>query len=306
MAKKKTAKKKAANTSQALDLSLPQNIMPVGDQSQTNKRIYIAQDVYKQIHRFSQKHTTVERGGVLMGNVVEEFGKTHIIIRAFIEAKYNTAKQTELTFTHETWEYIHKVAEEKYGAYKIIGWIHTHPNFGIFLSGHDTFIQESVFSDENQVAYVVDPIQQEEGFFFWINQRIEKSSGFFVFDQTGKVIDLDLNEEAEGEDQATRPAGSTPLLKAVIGVMGLMIALLAVFCFMLFARINSLQEKNAELLQRFDDLESVCNNNFLYISQKLSDTEQFLLNVDGRLTALEPQPEPTETGEPAEGETQNG
>jgi proteasome lid subunit RPN8/RPN11 len=45
---------------------------------------------------------------------------------------------------------------------KIIGWIHTHPDYGIFLSENDMFIQNNYFKDINQVAYVIDPIQKEE------------------------------------------------------------------------------------------------------------------------------------------------
>ena len=60
-----------------------------------------------------------------------------------------------------------------------MGWIHTHPNFGIFLSEYDRFVHENFFSEEYQVAYVVDPIQSIEGFYFWINSKLEKCKGFY-------------------------------------------------------------------------------------------------------------------------------
>ena len=49
----------------------------------------------------------------------------------------------------------------------IVGWYHTHPDFGIFLSSHDLFIHRHFFAQPLQVAYVVDPIRQTRGFFQW-------------------------------------------------------------------------------------------------------------------------------------------
>ena len=91
-----------------------------------------------------------------------------------------------IKFTHESWEYIHRNIDEKYPKYKIVGWIHTHPNFGIFLSEYDKFIQNNYFNEENQIAYVIDPIQNIEGFYFWINGNIEKCKGFYGFDKVEK------------------------------------------------------------------------------------------------------------------------
>jgi len=115
--------------------------------------------------------------------------------------KRNTAKEppTTLKFTHESWEYIHKEAARKYPEYKILGWIHTHPDFGIFLSEYDKFIHENFFNGENQVAYVVDPIQNIEGFYFWINEKIERCKGFFLFDKTGVKITVEQETEETTE-----------------------------------------------------------------------------------------------------------
>lgn len=53
----------------------------------TRESIFLKVSI-KKIHSFTKDKTTNESGGVLVGNVVEEFGKVHIIIRGFIEAKY--------------------------------------------------------------------------------------------------------------------------------------------------------------------------------------------------------------------------
>jgi hypothetical protein len=50
---------------------------------------------------------------------------------------------------------------------RILGWYHTHPGFGIFLSDMDVFIQENFFPEPWQAAFVYDPKAKEEGIFLW-------------------------------------------------------------------------------------------------------------------------------------------
>ena len=113
---------------------LPQNVIKMGEQVLHEKNIYIMQSVYKEIHEFTKDKLTVESGGMLMGYTIQANGKTNIIIDGFIEGKHSEGTPTTLKFTHETWDYVHKEADEHFPNDKIIGWIHTHPNFGIFLS----------------------------------------------------------------------------------------------------------------------------------------------------------------------------
>jgi len=51
---------------------------------------------------------------------------------------------------------------------RVIGWIHTHPGFGLFLSGTDTATYEAnldMSPDGRFVAVVVDPLRNEDGVF---------------------------------------------------------------------------------------------------------------------------------------------
>ncbi|MFX1379614.1 MAG: Mov34/MPN/PAD-1 family protein [Promethearchaeota archaeon] len=48
---------------------------------------------------------------------------------------------------------------------RIIGWWHSHPNLGCFLSSTDLLTQKYFFPDEYQVALVIDPVRNEFEFF---------------------------------------------------------------------------------------------------------------------------------------------
>jgi hypothetical protein len=79
-----------------------------------------------------------------------------------------------VTFTHEAWEHVHSELDRRYPGEKIVGWYHSHPGFGIFLSREDMFIHENFFSEWWQVAYVVDPLAGEEGIFGWRDGTVQE------------------------------------------------------------------------------------------------------------------------------------
>ena len=263
MKKKKT---KARVSHKNITPDLPQNIVPVGERVFDDKNIYIHQKVYAQIHKFAANKTENEHGGILLGRVLNEMGKENTIIEGFIEAKYNTATPTTLTFTHETWEYFHSEIDRKFKDKKIVGWIHTHPNFGIFLSENDRFIQQNFFTDSNQVAYVVDPIQYDEGFFFWINDKLERCPGFYLFDKNGVKIKQKVwnkDEYSEETDEKQSSGFILPLVMAVVIIINLFFILTQA------SKINKLESEIYNLKSNIQYMQQVINNQGMIIEQIL-------------------------------------
>ena len=243
--KKQSKKSKKNIVNELPENMLPQNIMPVGERVEENKNIYISQTVYKEIQKFTKNKTTNESGGMLVGRIIEEFGKTNIVISGFVEAKYCEATPTTLKFTHETWDYVHKEIEKKHEGKKIVGWIHTHPDFGIFLSEYDKFIHQNFFSEDYQVAYVVDPIQQIEGFYFWINGNIEKCRGFYIYDKTGTQITVD-NGKDEDVKESKKSSGFS-FKDVLIAVLTIAVFLLAFYSASANKQIKELAEMQKQL-----------------------------------------------------------
>ena len=252
----KNSKKKALQPALTENM-LPQNILPIGDRVEENKNIYILQSVYKEIHKFTQNKTTNESGGMLVGTILEEFGKTNIIISGVVEAKYCEATPTTLKFTHETWEYVHKEIEKKHPEKKIVGWIHTHPDFGIFLSEYDKFIHQNFFNEDYQVAYVVDPIQKIEGFYFWIDEKIEKCKGFYIYDKTGAkiTVDADKNETTVAKESS------------IFTIRNVLIAALSVAVMLLTFSNISTRQKLSKLEDQQNTLAESANQSLSYMQQ---------------------------------------
>ena len=291
MAKKKTTGKRKAKIQQIPENALPQNILPMGERVEEDKNIYISQQVYKQIHKFTRNKTTNESGGVLVGSVIETLGKTNIIISGFVEAKYCEATPTTLKFTHETWEHVHSQIDKKHPGKKILGWIHTHPDFGIFLSEYDKFIHENFFSGEDQVAHVVDPIQQIEGFYFWINGKLERCKGFYIYEKTGTKIDIDVEQEGP---QVRQSGGGRSLFRDV------MLAVLAVAVVLMSFSMLSLSSQIKQLEDQQEKVVDTTNQNVSYLQQRISALTIELATLRASVESQQETVEPTEPTEPTE------
>lgn len=133
--------------------------------------IVMYERVLDQILDFSETDTRREVGGFLLGGLHEHDGD-YVEVRHFLPAEATKSRSASLTFTHATWAALNRVAEEQYPDDLILGWHHTHPNFGIFLSGYDLFIHRHFFSQPWQIAQVVDPVRHELGFFQWCGDEI--------------------------------------------------------------------------------------------------------------------------------------
>lgn len=112
-----------------------------------------------------------EVGGVLIGRMPAD-GSLPMVTGA-IPAVSADERRATLTFTQDTWAHVHRTLDTKFPPdEQIVGWYHSHPGFGIFLSGHDLFIHENFFSSPSQIAVVVDPHARTEGAFVWREQKL--------------------------------------------------------------------------------------------------------------------------------------
>jgi proteasome lid subunit RPN8/RPN11 len=142
------------------------------------------QSVLDDIHAHGKSSMEAEVCGVLIGDVYSDRMATWAYIEHSIRGNNAVGKQTQVTITSETWTRIHDTLEKQYPGKKIIGWYHTHPGFGIFLSGMDLFIQDNFFNQPWQVATVYDPHAGDEGTFIWRGGKSEREA-ILVENDTG-------------------------------------------------------------------------------------------------------------------------
>jgi len=130
-------------------------------------RVHIAEQAFDRAIEHAERHPDREVGGVLVGRVLADDQGPFVLAEDTIEALHADEKDTELTFTHATWDHIHGEMDRAHAGQRVVGWYHTHPGFGIFLSDRDRFIQSSFFDLPYQIALVYDPRSREHGIFTW-------------------------------------------------------------------------------------------------------------------------------------------
>jgi len=143
-------------------------------------RIFLSEQAFDRAVARGDGDTTREVGGVLVGEVLRDDAGPYLRIDSTVDALHAEEKGAELTFTHATWEHIHKEMDGKHKDKRVVGWYHTHPGFGIFLSDRDQFIQKSFFNLPFQVAFVYDPKSREHGVFTWHDNEAWRARRYWV------------------------------------------------------------------------------------------------------------------------------
>lgn len=143
--------------------------------------VFVSHEVMKAIERHTLSNKEQEVGGVLLGGFFRNDKGSFVEVTDFIDAEKAEGTDVSLTFTHETWEQIHERVAQRGTDLQIVGWYHSHPGLGVFMSKEDEFIHTSFFSDPWHIAIVHDPIYTNWGCFKWADGELARTGGFYVF-----------------------------------------------------------------------------------------------------------------------------
>jgi proteasome lid subunit RPN8/RPN11 len=137
------------------------------DGLETMVKVFISQPAYARICVQAAGEMEDETGGVLVGQWCADLvtNEEFIIIENALQARYTRQGSVYLTFTQDTLIDFHNEIEERFPGKQIVGWYHTHPKMGIFLSHYDTWLHANFFPEPWQVALVVEPYKKLGGLF---------------------------------------------------------------------------------------------------------------------------------------------
>lgn len=161
-------------------------------------RLFLAPEVHRGVQAHAKDDASVEICGVLVGRWGRDDLGPFAEVTDYIRCDSASSKFAEVTFTHESWAQINEQMDSKFVDKRIIGWYHSHPDFGIFLSDRDCFIHEHFFSGPGQVAYVVDPVRDLEGVFDWQGGKPTPMSHYWIGPQIRTVDASQRNSIREG------------------------------------------------------------------------------------------------------------
>src|SRR5262249_49925228 len=145
-----------------------------------------------------------ETGGFLLGRVGldRQRGAWHVEVDECVPVDPLQQDPAHFAFTWKDVDRVRSYREEQGKA--LVGWYHTHPDMGIFLS--ETDLEKShrlLFAEPFQIALVYDPVRGRAGYFFWEGrQTIDPSQAVW------REFEIAASEERapEGADQPTAAA----------------------------------------------------------------------------------------------------
>ncbi|MEX2144443.1 MAG: Mov34/MPN/PAD-1 family protein [Anaerolineales bacterium] len=146
-------------------------------------QVFVTQPVFRAINNHANSDLDNEVGGWLAGRWCRDIETKveFVVVEAVLPAQQVRSGSTFLTFTHDSQVAMLAALEERYAKKGIIGWYHTHPRMGLFLSGYDTWLHQHFFPYPWQVALVVDPHTHVGGFFIRDDKQSLDARRFFGF-----------------------------------------------------------------------------------------------------------------------------
>lgn len=169
-------------------------------------RLVFREEVMLALDQFSHLHSQGEHGGFLIGRkqeikTAEEY---EIIVERFVPIPQRSdASRLVIHQDHyRTVELALKTNEE------IVGWGHTHPGFGVFLSSFDKKQHQRFFPEPWQIAYVMDNQAHERAAYHLVQGQCKRLGGYYV-----------LRDMAENEMGITTESRPGPWLRIVVAVL---------------------------------------------------------------------------------------
>ena len=132
------------------------------DRRTGRSRAYISSKALKAImaHCERQARDGLEAMGFLSGGVFSWKGKAYTVARDALTAPLE-ATAVHVRFDRTGFQGLFEQLDRLEYEYIIVGWYHSHPGYGCFMSGTDQETQMSGFSEPFHVALVVDPVKKE-------------------------------------------------------------------------------------------------------------------------------------------------
>jgi 26S proteasome regulatory subunit N11 len=130
--------------------------------------VFVVQKAEDQLKEHLSLDPNNETGGVLVGEAYfcKETRTYYTEILGSIPALHTVGNRVHFKFTPDCWQEILKIQNQDFPEATVVGWYHSHPGHGIFLSGTDLNTQRLSFKQIWQIATVYDPLRHEIGFFY--------------------------------------------------------------------------------------------------------------------------------------------
>jgi len=153
-----------------IEFNLPKEKMPISDASNSRDGIsvYVVHEVQKNIISYLKKNSKNESGGLLIGHPFVDMNnsnKKFVFVTGHFPTKSADFGPAHFSVSPEELIRGRSEIENKFPGLVVVGWYHSHPGHGVFLSRQDMNIVENIYNSDWHLAYVVDTLKDRDGFF---------------------------------------------------------------------------------------------------------------------------------------------
>ena len=190
------------------NFKLPTNVRQIGSIESSGVgalRIYVEDYVFTFVHQFSQASASSERLGILVGKYIESENQPALFISGAIESKHTVQSPRGIEFSQSSNDYHTEMLDKYFPGLSIVGWIHSQPGYGTYLSNKNYSYHRESFTEAYQVFFVTDPAQRMDAFYVYNEDKeLIESKGYFVYYDKNKamheyMIDNRVQRSAERE-----------------------------------------------------------------------------------------------------------
>lgn len=174
---------------------------------QQARQVYIAVEILDGIRRDLAQTPRVERGGILIGHAFRDLDDRRTSFTVVIGAISQPSEDSSVghyTVTPAMITQARRKLERHFPGGDVVGWYHSHPGHGIFLSEQDMRIVRSLYSAPWQIAFVRDTIRNREGVFYgpngdrldgWLEMKTTRPDFIQAADLYGRLRDAPPDEQ---------------------------------------------------------------------------------------------------------------
>jgi proteasome lid subunit RPN8/RPN11 len=146
--------------------------------------LYISKIAEEKIRNHALQHANEKREvmGLMLGGVYKHEGLEFALVRDVATTDLD-ATEVSVRFDRAAFEKLFASLEEIGFRYVIVGWYHSHPSYGCFMSSTDVQTQRTMFGSRHHSAIVIDPVNREVEAFFLENGRVQSRPFSIYWDQ---------------------------------------------------------------------------------------------------------------------------
>ncbi len=134
--------------------------------------VFMSREALDTARNHGRSSLGAEVGGILFGRVYRNAALMAVDVVAAVPAHDAAGTPVHLTFTPQAWDHVFERRAELEEGLEVVGWYHTHPGLGVFLSGTDLKTHADFFGQPWQVAMVLDPVRGDEGVFLGSGEHL--------------------------------------------------------------------------------------------------------------------------------------